>query len=221
MSLSIFISHVTCQNDACLASKLASQELQEKGRDFIFIRHGQTPWGPDDILKGPQDLNLNGTGRHQAEQAFFVVKEHKVITTTPIIYSSHLQRAYETATIFADKLAEETTIHQLEGLQERYYGDYSKAPSHNPRAYKPSDAESIEDFQKRVHNTFISIFEQSPQKSGALIVVSHQKVFEFLTEWLSHKKLRLDQGGVCYFKFKDGVFSPQIYESSSSCDSDE
>ena len=31
-------------------------------KDFIFIRHGETNWGPNDILKGPLDLSLNELG---------------------------------------------------------------------------------------------------------------------------------------------------------------
>lgn len=181
----------------------------ENGRDFLFIRHGQTPWGQDDILNGPQDLRLNETGRHQAETAYKTVQEHQTIKR-PVIYSSHLQRAQETATIFANKFLLEIPIILKEGLQERYYGDYSKATTKNYRDYQPLDAESVETFQQRVRNALIEIFNQIPDSAGDLIVVSHQKVFEFLAQWLSNQQLRLEQGGVCYFKFKDGGFYPEI-----------
>ena len=190
----------------------------EEGRSFLFIRHGQTSWGPQDILKGPQDLNLNEKGKHQAAQAAAVVKEHKTIID-PIIYSSPLQRAYETATIFTIKCSL-TNIIKIEGLKERYYGDYSKAHANVLSNYIPEDAESTPAFQKRVRDTLIAIFKSTLSDERELILVSHQKVFEFLTEWLSHKKLKLEQGGVCYFNYKNGVYSAEIYESSSSDSSD-
>jgi broad specificity phosphatase PhoE len=166
-------------------------------------------------LKGPQDLELNENGRHQAEGAYQLVVEHKSIRN-PIIYSSSLQRAYETATIFAKKLPEKTTIKQVDGLKERYYGDYSQALPHSVSDYKPTDAESTDTFQRRVRESLIEILKNPHSDERELIVVSHQKVFEFLTEWLSHTKLKLEQGGVCCFKFHDGTYSAEIYESSSS-----
>lgn len=163
-------------------------------------------------------MELNETGRHQAEDAFWTVKEHKLINN-PIIFSSHLQRARETAEIFVSKLDNQVSIKRMEGLQERYYGDYRKAPPENPYAYKPEDAETTDNFQKRVQESLLSIFEQTSKDAGDLIIVSHQKVFEFLAEWLSHQKLRLDQGGVCHFKFEDGEFVAEVYASSSSSSS--
>lgn len=213
ISFSLFFSSMSYNFDKCLACDL------DIGRDFLFIRHGQTPWGPQDILEGPKDLKLNENGRHQAEEAYKLVTEHKSIKN-PIIYSSSLQRAYETATIFANKLPQETTIKQVEGLKERYYGDYSQANLSSISDYKPIDAESTDTFQRRVRESLNEILKTTHSDNRELIVVSHQKVFEFLTEWLSHTKLKLGQGGVCYFKFNDGTYSAEIYESSSSDSSD-
>src|SRR5258707_14807985 len=72
----------------------------EGSRDFLFIRHGQTDWGPQDILKGPLDLRLNEEGRRQAQHAFEITRDNTDITS-PLMYSSSLVRAYETAEIFA------------------------------------------------------------------------------------------------------------------------
>lgn len=209
ISSCLFFSSMQFSLDNCLAF-----ELEKEGRNFLFIRHGQTSWGPQDILKGPQDLKLNENGRHQAEQAAELVKEHKSIIN-PIIYSSPLQRAYETAIIFAKKLPHEPTIEQIDGLKERYYGDYSQAQPKSLSDYTPVDAESTSTFQKRVRATLIKILKDTHSDEHELIIVSHQKVFEFLAEWLAHEKLKLEQGGVCYFKFNNGSYSADIYESSS------
>jgi len=181
--------------------------LLAKKRSFFFIRHGQTSWDPQDILKGPLDLKLNENGYHQAAQAAELIKQHRTIIN-PIIYSSSHQRAYETAKIIAQSFSHIPIIKQIDGLKERYYGNYSQSQSSN---HIPNDAESIHTFQKRVCDTLIEIFEDIISDECELILVSHQKVFEFLTEWLTHEKLKLEHGGVCYFKFKDGVYSAEIY----------
>lgn len=179
--------------------------------DFLFIRHGQTSWGREDIMKGPQDLQLNETGRRQAELAYETITYHQKLQQ-PIIYSSALKRAQETAKIFVDKASQEIPIITKEGLDERYYGDYSKATFQSYLNYKPDDAESTEVFKRRVRNTIIEIFNQPSAKNRDIIIISHQKVFEYLTEWLTNENLRLKQGCVCYFKFKDEKYLPKIYE---------
>lgn len=173
----------------CIANEL------KDFRDFIFIRHGHTPWNPTDISKGFLDLKLDETGQYQATQAYTIVKEHLI--DCPIIYSSHLQRAHETANIFANKFIQTPQIILKEDLQERYYGDSKITPLKNSKL----NAESNEIFQQRVCDVLREIFEQTPKNIKNIIIVSHQKVFEFLTEWLSGNKLRLNNGGVCHFKF--------------------
>jgi broad specificity phosphatase PhoE len=68
------------------------------GRSFLFIRHGQTSWGMDDILKGPQDLELNEIGCGQAKIIYEKINKDHI--KNPVVYCSHLKRAHETATIF-------------------------------------------------------------------------------------------------------------------------
>jgi hypothetical protein len=45
-----------------------------------------------------------------------------------------------------------------------------------------------------------------------IIIISHQKVFEFLTLWLTNKTLKLDQGGICYFKCINNTYHVEIYK---------
>lgn len=70
-------------------------------RNFLFIRHGQTDWGPNDILQGPLDLHLNEVGKNQAQNVFNIIEDECQCIVNPIIYSSPLNRAYETADTFA------------------------------------------------------------------------------------------------------------------------
>jgi broad specificity phosphatase PhoE len=183
----------------------------ENGRDFIFVRHGQTDWGNQDILKGPQDLNLNEIGRTQAEEAYICLSKHITIHN-PVIYSSSFRRACETAAIFIEKLPIKVPIIKMDELQERYYGDYGMAKPNSLFEYKPTDAEPLNIFQKRVQKSLFEILKNNTQNSDVIIIFSHQKVFEYLALWLSNKNLKLEHGGTCYFKFKNGVYTTEIYQ---------
>jgi broad specificity phosphatase PhoE len=88
------------------------------------------------------------------------------------------------------------------------------------QSYTPIDAESLESFQNRVRCALEDILRLTHTDDKLLILFSHQKVFEFLSEWLSHKKLKLQQGGACYFKYKDGEYEADIYGPSLSPESD-
>lgn len=176
-------------------------------RDFLFIRHGQTDWGPQDILKGPLDLTLNEEGRKQAQHSYEMAKDNFTITQ-PLIFSSPLVRAHETAEIFALNFSPCSLIQKFDGLKERYYGDHRKMEIQQI----PDDAESEDNFQERVRTTLAEILKISQRDTNSLLIIfSHQKVFEYLTEWLTHQKLKLDQGGVCYFQYDRDNYSVKIY----------
>lgn len=192
---------------------------QKINRDFLFIRHGQTSWGPGDITKGPQNLGLNEIGRCQANEAYNLIIENYNSIPTPIIFSSHLERALETANILASHFENKPLIIKVTGLEERYYGDYRNADTDNLSAYVPPDAESLDHFKGRVTEALRKILEQTYQDTRTLVLVSHQKVFEYLAELLTGEKLRLDQGGVCCFEFRDDKYFANVYESSSTATS--
>jgi broad specificity phosphatase PhoE len=175
----------------------------ENNRDFVFIRHGKTPWGREDILKGPQNLTLDAEGRQQAQHAYEGLTAQMPIIN-PVIFSSPLIRAIETADIFSNNIVPKPSIKRIGGLQERYYGDYSKA---GDLQRTPEDAESTESFQDRVRKTLAAVLKETPAVDGTLIIVSHQKVFEYLALWLTDQKLSLPQAGFCYFQFNDGSYS--------------
>lgn len=77
-----------------------------------------------------------------------------------------------------------------QGLNERYYGDYSKSSV-------PVDTEAMLDFETRIQSTIVNILDFH---EGDIIIISHQKVYEFLTGWLVGTTSKIDQGGVCLFQ---------------------
>jgi broad specificity phosphatase PhoE len=191
--LSVF-SLLTC--NSCNKEK---EEVRCVG--FYFVRHGETDWGKEDILKGPQDLALNQVGIDQAKQAG--VKLQKILSNfyNPKIITSSLRRAVETA----NKISEITRIPinaQKDGFKERYYGDYRLTLDANKI---PPDAESTDVFEKRVINALFTTLLENHQ-SMPLVIVSHQKVFECISEFLVRRKERLSQGGIGYFVLDSNGF---------------
>jgi broad specificity phosphatase PhoE len=184
------------------SSNSCNKEKEEVRRiGFYFVRHGETDWGKEDILKGPQDLALNQVGIDQAKKAG--VKLQKILSNfyNAKIITSSLQRAVETANNIS-KITGIPVSAKKESLKERYYGDYRLTLDAN---IIPPDAESTDIFEKRVINALFTTLLENHQ-SMPLIIVSHQKVFECISEFLVRRKERLSQGRIGYFMLDSNGF---------------
>lgn len=60
---------------------------------ILAIRHGETTWNVDTRIQGQLDIGLNETGQWQAERVAQALADE----TLAAIYSSDLQRAFDTA----------------------------------------------------------------------------------------------------------------------------
>lgn len=69
---------------------------------FYIIRHGQTDWNAQGRWQGSADIPLNDSGRLQARQLAARLRAQRLAFDA--IYSSDLQRAWETATLVASTL---------------------------------------------------------------------------------------------------------------------
>src|ERR1044071_3382976 len=68
---------------------------------LILIRHGQTDWNAENRVQGQANSPLNELGRLQAKElSEKLVFEHSDISA---VYSSDLDRAYDTAKETADR----------------------------------------------------------------------------------------------------------------------
>ena len=178
-------------------------------KSFYFVRHGETNWGKDDILKGPQDLSLNENGMTQAKLAGDMLNQ--LVSSDTIIISSGLKRAIETATEIS-KITNFPLVDKESNLNERYYGDYRllQLKTSTNTNTKPPDAESLEIFKNRVLQCLIVILNKY-HDSQNLIIVSHQKVFQCINKILGgNDQQRLDQGGICYFIPSDNNWTIKI-----------
>ncbi|MBW9093903.1 histidine phosphatase family protein [Microbacterium jejuense] len=89
---------------------------------LTLIRHGETDWNLERRIQGSTDIPLNDTGRAQARAAADeLAVEFERLGVTPIVVSSDLARAHETARIIAAVLDADAPILYPQ-LRERRYG---------------------------------------------------------------------------------------------------
>jgi len=83
---------------------------------ILAIRHGETAWNRDNRIQGQIDIELNMTGRWQAERTAEALRGEAL----GAIYSSDLLRAADTAAAIARAQGLGTQLHP--GLRERHFG---------------------------------------------------------------------------------------------------
>lgn len=90
---------------------------------LTLVRHGETDWNRDRRIQGLTDIPLNDTGRAQAHEAATLLREQLEMSAAgPIVVSSDLSRAHETARIIASEL-DLPTPRVYPALRERAYGE--------------------------------------------------------------------------------------------------
>lgn len=171
----------------------ASPEADETKRTFYFVRHGITDWKMNDLLDGPQDLNLNNQGKKDIEEMaslFNEVKESAKERPTSICYS-HLKRCVETSAILSQELS--LSGEPVHNLHEVYRGDWSKLDDQQKekaRSFlKEKDYKALDDIQvadAEPWNKFLERIDMGMKEclkvhQGSPIIVTHgQVVKEFL-----------------------------------------
>ena len=83
---------------------------------ILAIRHGETTWNVDTRIQGQLDIGLNATGQWQAKRVAQALADERLSA----IYSSDLQRAFDTAQAIAH--ACRVTVTPEPGLRERHFG---------------------------------------------------------------------------------------------------
>ncbi|KAI9200451.1 hypothetical protein LWI28_008167 [Acer negundo] len=106
--------------------------------EIIVVRHGETAWNADGRIQGHLDVELNDVGRQQAAAVADRLSKEKAISA---VYSSDLKRAFETASIIANRCGVKTDP----DLRERHLGDLQglrlkEAAELKPDAYVASSS---------------------------------------------------------------------------------
>lgn len=87
---------------------------------LLLVRHGETDWNAARRIQGSTDIPLNDVGRAQARATAEVLAE-RFAGLQPIVVSSDLSRARETAEIISASLGTDLT-QTYPQLRERAYG---------------------------------------------------------------------------------------------------
>jgi broad specificity phosphatase PhoE len=154
--------------------------------EIILVRHGETEWNRQEVFRGRLDVDLNDTGRRQAE----LLGEHLSGVKLDAVYSSPLKRALETADRIARHHRLEVQIAQ--GLIDFDYGEWQGLPK---EAVKTKYKELYTQWTKKPHQASIpggesldSITERAigavneviAKYQGTVVLVSHRVVNKVL-----------------------------------------
>lgn len=148
---------------------------------LILVRHGETDWNVEDRIQGWLDIPLNEKGRQQAERLAGELARMKIVA----IYSSPLKRAFQTATIIAEKhhlsvkkvsALKEINQGKWQGLlvseaKKRYKHLYQRWLTH-PLQIRPPGGESIEEVSRRVKKSCQRLVNNHPKET--LCLVTHK-----------------------------------------------
>lgn len=145
---------------------------------IIMIRHGETTWNAEGKLQGREDVPLSEKGRLQAIAAGRALRLYPFSGHGPVIISSPLQRAMETARLIGGELQIKEAVQSDACLLERDYGAASGLTKEE-RAQRYPDwkfpgLEAREAAEQRIVQGIKRIAEQYAEHD--LILVSHGEI---------------------------------------------
>ncbi|MDR2760963.1 MAG: histidine phosphatase family protein [Rickettsiales bacterium] len=91
--------------------------MEKRKINFYLLRHGETDWNRSNLIQGNQDIFLNENGLRQAKKIAEFLKNTKIDR----VFSSKLNRAYQTGKIIAD--SKNIVVEKVDGLQEISFGE--------------------------------------------------------------------------------------------------
>lgn len=157
----------------------------QSATEIIIVRHGETEWNSLGKMQGHLDVDLNEIGK---QQAVAVADRLSRETKISAIYSSDLNRAFETASIIGSKIPGLQVIKDQD-LRERHLGDLQgrvlqaqELMQVCPEAYKalispsldqeiPGGGESLNQLYQRCTSAVQRIGDK--HKGERVIIVTH------------------------------------------------
>lgn len=132
--------------------------MSEPATRIVAIRHGETDWNVATRIQGQLDIDLNHTGRWQAERVAQALSDEAL----DVIYASDLSRAHATAQAVAqhagvplrtDPGLRERGFGVFEGLTfaeiERRFPDQARRWRQRDAAFGPAGGETLRAFYDR------------------------------------------------------------------------
>ena len=136
---------------------------------IIAIRHGETSWNATGRIQGHTDIPLNATGQAQAQQAAQALADE----TLTAIYSSDLQRAWQTAQALVAQSRPE---------------DSHRWRKRDPHLVFPGGGESLLQLRERIAATVQRLAQQHVGEQIALI--AHGGVMDILYRLATQQDLQ-------------------------------
>ena len=171
-----------------MASKTKSAQLDRSATVVILVRHGHTPTTGKILPGRTKGLHLSDLGREQAEK---LASHLSSLNSISAVYSSPMERTFETAKPIATAFGKSVRKHQ--GLIEADFGkwtgrklselrklkDWEKVQK-NPSLFRFPDGESFMEMQSRMVTTVTNICEN--HRGEIIVAVSHADTIKaFLT----------------------------------------
>lgn len=154
---------------------------------ILAIRHGETAWNVDTRIQGQLDVPLNDKGRWQAGRLAGALADEGITA----IYSSDLQRAWQTAQPLAEATGlaprpeprlRERAFGVFEGLTwaeiERDHPEASERWRRRDPAFGPDGGERLADFYARCVEAVTTLAQRHPGE--VLALVAHGGVLDCL-----------------------------------------
>ena len=154
---------------------------------LIVLRHGETAWNQDTRIQGHTDIDLNDTGRWQAERLAAALSDQQLTA----VYASDLKRAFATGAAVAR--LQGLTVQPHTGLRERSFGElegktWAEIETEHPEAarlwrtrvpeWSPSGGESLLVLQQRILSTLDAL--ASRHMGEHIAVVAHGGVLDII-----------------------------------------
>ena len=164
---------------------------------ILAIRHGETSWNVQSRVQGQLDIELNDTGRWQAERLAAALADEPLAA----IYASDLQRALDTARALATRRG--LPLQAERGLRERGFGEFEgltfrdikiRWPEQAGRwrqrdpEFGPQGGETLADFYARCIDTVTRLAVVHPGQVIAL--VAHGGVLDCMYRAAARVELR-------------------------------
>jgi alpha-ribazole phosphatase len=181
----------------------------------MLVRHGETDWNRQKIYSGSKDIDLNSTGRRQAQKLKQRLKQEKFEK----IYSSDLKRARNFSLLalkkdIPEELPElrEINFGSFEGFSYKdlmtRYPEIYKNWLNNPLATKIPNGESLIDFSQRVKKALNKILQANSK--GLIAVFTHSGPIRIILsdilkiELKDIWELKQNNASISIIEFQDG-----------------
>lgn len=178
---------------------------------ICLIRHGQTNINHLRKIQGRKNHLLNETGKKQALETGLFLKQFD--NQWDYIYSSPLDRAYETACIIKDVLNLKVEVIKDNHFIERDFGDAEDQPI-TDEIFKEiindniNNLEKSFEIQKRVSEGIFNITKKHQGKK--ILIISHSHAIKGLLTFIDKNRTFLDpllNCSISYFKENNGVLT--------------